>query len=151
MWIKVVCYQTQLVIMLKSQHLTVIKWKISQLIVNFKSHGSTICLIETWIFFFYIGQLPNTNPFTSLLSTALCHAKSPPSAYSSFSFFGRPPASLSASYLSSNISGFKIFYKFFLFFFLFSDNISVHTIEVSPLDHLDSAPPLFKPLSPSHS
>lgn len=61
-------------------------------------YSSTICLIERYIVFF-IGQFPNANPFTSL-STALCHAKSPPSAYPSFSFFGRPPASLSASYLS---------------------------------------------------
>lgn len=34
------------------------------------------------------------------LSTALCHTKSPPSAYPSFSFFGRPPTSLRALYLS---------------------------------------------------
>lgn len=48
----------------------------------------------------FIGLLPNANPFTSPLSTALCHTKSPPSAHPSFSFFGCPPASLSASYLS---------------------------------------------------
>lgn len=49
---------------------------------------------------FFYGLLPNANPFTSPLSTALCHAKSPPSAYPSFSFFGHPSASPSASYLS---------------------------------------------------
>lgn len=49
---------------------------------------------------FFIGQLPNANPFTSPLSTALCQDKSPPSVYTSFSFFGCPPAGLCASYLS---------------------------------------------------
>lgn len=109
-----------------------------QLSVNIKTYNSTRCLIET---VFFIGQLPNENPFTSPLSTALCQAKSPPSAYPSLSFFGRSPASLCASYLSFITEHFRPQNLLQLFFFL----------RQSPPLIPDSAPPLFKPLSLSHS
>lgn len=71
----------------------------------------------------------------------LCQAKSPPSAYPSFSFFGRSPASLCASYLSFITEHFRPQNLLQLFFFL----------RQSPPLIPDSAPPLFKPLSLSHS
>lgn len=82
--------------------------------------------------FFLIGQCPNANPFTSPLSTALCHAKSPPSAYPSFSFFGRPPASLRASYLSFITEHFRTQNLLQLFFLFFSQTISLFIPTKSP-------------------
>lgn len=79
----------------------------------------------------------------SPLSTAFCEDKSPPSVYTSFSFFGRPPACLCASYLSFITEHFRPQNVLQLFYFFF--------LKQSTLLIPDSAPPLFKPLSLSHS
>lgn len=86
------------------------------------------------VFFFFTGLLPNANPFTFPLSAAFCPEKSPPSGYPSFSFFRRPHASLFV--IHQDISGPQNLLQLF---------------QTTPSLIPDSAPPLLKTPSPSHS